>query len=137
MSTYIIFGTYTQEVMPRIKEAPQELEMMRRIFRSDGVEFKEFYYTFDKYDFVLIAETCTEEAMARVRLISQSSGAVRLEAVVAIPEAQWAKIVKSLPLPLRCLLSNPRAPRSPTCHQEFFMSFREEGHQKGDHKNAT
>jgi uncharacterized protein with GYD domain len=97
MSTYIIFGTYTQEIMPRIKETPQELEMMRRIFRSDGVEFKEFYYTFDKYDFVLVAETRTEEAMAKVRLISESSGAVRLEAVVAIPEAQWAKIVKSLP----------------------------------------
>jgi len=46
---------------------------------------------------VLIAETRTEEAMARVRLISESSRAVRLEAVVAIPEAQWAKIVKSLP----------------------------------------
>ena len=97
MPTYILFGNYTQDVMPRIKEAPQELEMMRRIFRSDGVEFKEFYYTFGKYDFVLVAETRNEEAMGRALLISESSGAVRLEAVVGIPEAQWAKIVKGLP----------------------------------------
>jgi len=97
MPTYILFGNYTQDVMPRIKEAPHELEMMRRIFRSDGVEFKEFYYTFGKYDFVLVAEARNEDAMARALLVSESSRAVRLEAMVAIPEAQWAKIVEGLP----------------------------------------
>jgi len=97
MSTYILFGNYTQDVMPKIKEAPQELEMMRRIFRSDGVEFKEFYYTFGKYDFVLVAEARNEEATASAPLVNESSGAVRLEAEVAIPEAQWAKIGKGLP----------------------------------------
>ena len=97
MPTYILFGNYTQDVMPRIKETPRELEMMRRIFRSDGVEFKEFYYTFGKYDFVLVAEARNEDAMARALLVSESSGAVRLEVVVAIPEAQWAKIVEGLP----------------------------------------
>jgi uncharacterized protein with GYD domain len=95
--TYILLGNYTQDVMLRIKEAPQELEMMRRIFRSDGVESKEFYYTFGKYDFVLVAETRNEETMARALLISERSGAVRLEVVVAISEAQWAKIVKGPP----------------------------------------
>ena len=73
--------------------------MMHRIFRSDGVDAKEFYHTFGKYDFVLVAETRNEEAMARARalLISERPGAVRLEAVVAIPEAQWAKTVKGAP----------------------------------------
>jgi hypothetical protein len=41
--------------------------MMRCIFRSDGVESKESYHTFGKYDFILVAETRNEEAMARAR----------------------------------------------------------------------
>lgn len=39
--TYILFGNYTQDLVLRIKEAPRKLEMMCRIFRSDGVESKE------------------------------------------------------------------------------------------------
>jgi len=99
MVLMIALGRFTQEGMTKIKESPQRLEAARKVFKSIGGELKQFYYTVGRYDFVAIGEGPSNEALMQALLtVSSVAGAVRMEALVAVPSEKAAtEIIKKLP----------------------------------------
>jgi len=97
MPTYVILGKYTQKGIENIKTSPEKREAAQKMFESIGGEFKDFYYTLGKYDFVVLCEAPDERAMLKALLIIASKGEVRTETLTAIPADNGAGIIKGMP----------------------------------------
>ena len=97
LPTYVILGKYTQEGIAKIKTSPEKREAARKLFESIGGEFKDFYYTLGRYDFVVVCKAPNNEAMTKAILSIAMKGEVRTETLVAIPAEKGAKIIKELP----------------------------------------
>lgn len=97
MPTYIILGKWTQAGMEKLKEVPKRAEMARNAVKSAGGEMKAFYNTFAKYDVVAIAEAPDDETVAKIIYTIESTGAVHLEAILAVPVEKAIEVIKGLP----------------------------------------
>lgn len=97
MPTYVILGKYTQEGIANIKTSAEKREAVRKLFESIGGNFRDFYYTMGRYDFVAVCEAPDNEAMTKAILTIAMKGQVRTETLVAIPAEKGAGIIKELP----------------------------------------
>ena len=97
MSTYIMLMKWTQAGMEQIKDDPQRIERLRNIFKSVGGEIKVLYFTFGRYDKVVIAEAPSDEAMGKALLMLGGFGTVRVETLKAFPEKDGLEIIRELP----------------------------------------
>jgi len=55
------------------------------------------YFTFGRYDKVVIAEASSDEAMAKALLMLGGFGTVNVETLKAFPEAEGLEIIRGLP----------------------------------------
>jgi len=94
---YITLGKFTQEEITKIKKSPERLEAARKVLKSVGGDIKEFYYTLGQYDFVVISEAPSDEAMMKALFIICSRGTVRTETPIAIRAEKGAEIIEELP----------------------------------------
>jgi uncharacterized protein with GYD domain len=97
MATYIILGKYTEQGIRNIKQSPQRVDQVRSAIEAAGGKMPGFYLTMGQYDFVAISEAPDDETMTRVLLSVVSSGNVSTETLKAFPEADYRRIVASLP----------------------------------------
>ena len=97
MATYIILGKYTEQGIRNIKQCPQRVDAVRSAVEAAGGKMPGFYLTMGQYDFVAITEGPDDETMTRVLLSVVSSGNVSTETLKAFPEAEYRRIVASLP----------------------------------------
>jgi uncharacterized protein with GYD domain len=58
---------------------------------------KPIYFTFGRYDKVVIAEASSDEAMAKALLMLGGFGTVNVETLTAFPEAEGLEIIRGLP----------------------------------------
>ena len=94
---YIILGKYTEEGVKGMKDSPKRLEQAKEVAKSFGGELKQYFLTMGKYDFVVIAEAPSNEAMMKALLTVGAEGAVRTETLVAVPAEGLGEILKDLP----------------------------------------
>jgi uncharacterized protein with GYD domain len=97
MATYITLLKYTQQGVENIKDGPSRLDEARKGFKAMGAELKEFYLVMGQYDAVLIGEAPNDETAAKLALVFGAKGATRSETMRAFPEAEYRKIIASLP----------------------------------------
>ncbi|MSS72594.1 MAG: GYD domain-containing protein [Candidatus Latescibacteria bacterium] len=97
MVTYIMLLNWTQQGIQDIKNSPKRVDSAKKAFRGAGAKLKEFYMAMGRYDMAVIAEAPDEETMARVALMLSSAGNVRTETLKAFTEAEYRKIIGSLP----------------------------------------
>ena len=97
MATYISLVKYTEQGIADIKKSPNRLDEAKKAYKSMGAELKEFYLVTGQYDMVVIAEAPDDETVAKLALMIGSKGAVRTETLRAFPEAEYRKIIASLP----------------------------------------
>jgi len=97
MPTYITLMSYTQEGIEHIKEGPARLDAAKAAAKAAGGEIKAFYLVMGQYDAVIISEAPNDEAFAANTLAIASTGAIRTETLKAFTEAEYRKIVASLP----------------------------------------
>ena len=95
--TYIMLMKWTQAGMEQIKDDPQRIERLRNIFKSVGGEIKALYFTFGRYDKVVIAEAPSDEAMGKALLTLGGFGTVRVETLKAFSEKDGLEIIRELP----------------------------------------
>jgi uncharacterized protein with GYD domain len=93
MATYIILGNYTEQGVGKIKDSPKRLDAARDSAKSLGVTLKDFYLCMGDHDFVVIAESNSDESVAQFILTLGSLGNVRTTTIHAFTEAQFRKIV--------------------------------------------
>ena len=97
MPTYISLLRYTQQGISAAKNAPARIDAAKEAYKKAGGEFKAIYLTLGQYDLVAIADMPNDEAVARMALALGGQGNVRSETFRAFSEAEFRKIVASLP----------------------------------------
>ncbi len=97
MSTYILLINYTQQGIENIKESPGRLDKVRGLLESLGCKLESFYLTMGNFDVVAVIEAPDDEAVARFLLAAGSRGNVRTTTLKAFPEADFRRIVETLP----------------------------------------
>ena len=97
MPTYISLIQYTQQGMQKIKESPARLDHARKGYEAAGGKIKDFYLVMGEYDIVIIADLPNDEAVAKLALTLGSAGNIRTQTSRAFTEAEYRKIVQSLP----------------------------------------
>ncbi len=94
---FIILGKYTEEGVKGMKDSPKRLEQAKEVAKSFGGEIKQFYLTMGRYDFIVIAEAPSNEAVMKSLITVGAGGAVRTETLVAVPAEELGEILKDLP----------------------------------------
>jgi uncharacterized protein with GYD domain len=97
VATYISLIQFTQQGLAAIKESPKRLDAARKAFEQVGAKIKDFYLVMGKYDIVIIAEAPNDEAITKTSLILGSKGNVRTRTSRAFTEAEYRKMIDSLP----------------------------------------
>ncbi len=94
---FVILGKYTEEGVKGMKDSPKRLEQAKEVAKSFGGEIKQFYLTMGRYDFIVIAEAPSNEAVMKSLITVGAGGAVRTETLVAVPAEELGEILKDLP----------------------------------------
>jgi uncharacterized protein with GYD domain len=97
MPTYISLVQYTTKGIEAIKDSPKRLDAARKVFEEAGAKLKDFYLVMGEYDIVIIVEAPNDEVVAKVNLMLGAKGSVRTQTSRAFSEAEYRKIVSSLP----------------------------------------
>jgi len=80
-----------------VKNGTARLDAAKEAYRRAGGELKALYMTLGQYDAVAIAELPDDATAARMALSIGAQGNIRTETMKAYPEAEYRKIVASLP----------------------------------------
>lgn len=97
MATYILLSNYTDQGIRNVKESPKRLDAVRELGKQFGAQIKDVHLTFGAHDFVLTVEAPDDTAMAKFNLAVAARGNIRTTTLKAFSEADFRKIVGSLP----------------------------------------
>ena len=97
MATFITLGNFTHQGISDIKGSPERVKATRELAKSCGVEMKDFYLTMGAYDFALLIEASSDQAVTGFALALGSLGNSRTTTLKAFTESEFGDIVKSLP----------------------------------------
>lgn len=99
MANYIVFFSFTQQGIERIKESPQRVQDAKQTVQSMGGRVKDFYGVMGMAgcDTLFIAEAPNDEAMARAVLAIARKGNVRTTTFRALDEAEYRRAIEGLP----------------------------------------
>ncbi|HEY3194347.1 MAG TPA: GYD domain-containing protein [Candidatus Dormibacteraeota bacterium] len=97
MPTYIALLRYTEQGIKAIKESPKRREAAGNAIAKLGGKLVHTYMTLGRYDVVAIIEAPDDEAAAKFALMTGMQGNVSTETMRAFPEAEYDRLVSSLP----------------------------------------
>ena len=96
METYVILGSWTQQGIAKVKDAPARIAAVRKATEAVGGKMTAWYLTFGRYDFVVIAEIPDAKAAARLLLTNGSQGNASTETLRALTEAEFKGVVAGM-----------------------------------------
>jgi uncharacterized protein with GYD domain len=97
MNTYVVLLSFTGQGIRNIKDSPNRLDAAKQAFAAVGASIKDYYLVMGQYDAVVIIEAPNDEVAAALALATGAQGNVKTETLRAFPEADYRKIVASLP----------------------------------------
>jgi len=96
MSEYIMLFRYTQQGLQNIKDAPNRIKNIKKLFEQNGAKVKTLYAVLGQYDTVCIAEAPDDETMAKISLQISAQGNVKGETLRAFSEEQTVKLISQI-----------------------------------------
>jgi uncharacterized protein with GYD domain len=97
MPTYVSLLRFTDQGIRNIKESPNRLDSAKKAFQAAGGELKQFCLLLGRYDALIVSEAPNDETAGKVALALGSLGNVRTETFKAFTEAEYRKLIASLP----------------------------------------
>ncbi|OHE77579.1 MAG: GYD family protein [Verrucomicrobia bacterium RIFCSPLOWO2_12_FULL_64_8] len=97
MKTYISLCNYTAKGIENIKDSPNRLEQVKKLYASVGAKLKDFYLVTGAYDIVVIVEAPDDESVAKATMALGAKGNVRTNTFRAFTEAEYRKLIGALP----------------------------------------
>jgi uncharacterized protein with GYD domain len=97
MPHYVSLLRYTHQGAAKIKESPARLDAAKKAAEAAQGKVHAWYLTMGEYDAVLISEFPNDDAAARFMLSTGSLGNVTTQTLKAFTEAEYRKIIASLP----------------------------------------
>jgi uncharacterized protein with GYD domain len=96
MPTYITLFRWTPKGIEKVKDSAGRLDKVKKAISSSGGKFHAFYMTMGQYDGVVISESPSDEAYAKVILTAAAGGTVQTESLRAFTEDEYRKITGSV-----------------------------------------
>jgi uncharacterized protein with GYD domain len=97
MATYIALVNYTDQGIRNVKDSPKRLDAAKKMLKDMGGELKQFYMTMGSHDIVTVVEAPSDETVAKFVLMLASGGNVRTTTLKAFTEAEYRKLISTLP----------------------------------------
>ena len=97
MPTYIALMRYTEQGIKSIKDSPKRRLAAAKAIAAVGGKLLHTYLTLGRYDLVAIIEAPDDDVAAKFALMTGSAGNVSTETMRAFPEAEYDRLIKSLP----------------------------------------
>ena len=94
---FIISGSFTDQGISGIKDAPKRAQATRELAKKMGVEIKQIYLTAGDSDLILIVETANGDNMAKFTLALGMMGNLHTRTARAWPAEEFMKLVAELP----------------------------------------
>jgi uncharacterized protein with GYD domain len=94
MPVYILLGKLTQKALETIKSAAERDAMGEEIVKAAGGRLLAHYYTFGRYDLVIILELPSTEALAKVIIEVSKWGTISTETMSALAPEQVYKVAR-------------------------------------------
>lgn len=97
MPTYIVLGKYTQQGVKNIKDSPARTDSVKQAIQDAGGEVHAFYATMGQYDFMMVADYPSDEAVVKLVISAAGEGNVSTETIRAFTEDEYRAIIADLP----------------------------------------
>ncbi len=97
MPTYISLLKFTSQGVTNIKDHPKRRRAAAKAIAGLGGKLVSTYLTLGRYDVVVITQAPDDETAAKFALMTGSLGNVSTETMRAFPEAEYDKLISSLP----------------------------------------
>ncbi len=92
LAKFVVLGNWTEQGIKNVSEAPNRIKTTHSMVEKAGGNMQ-LYYTMGQYDFVMVVEVPTDEAMASILLCLGSMGNLRTTTLKAWTEAEGTKIL--------------------------------------------
>ncbi len=92
LANFVVLGNWTEQGIKNIAEAPNRIKTTHLMVEKAGGKMQ-LYYTLGEYDWVMVVEVPSDEAMAAILACLGSMGNVRTRTLKAWTEAEGAKIL--------------------------------------------
>jgi uncharacterized protein with GYD domain len=96
VSHYILLIKWTEQGISKIKESPNRYNTFKASVEKAGGELVGGYYTFGKYDVVIIIEAPSDEVVMSLMLNVGSYGNVRTQTLKAFTAEEGINLIKNL-----------------------------------------
>lgn len=94
---FILSGSFTDQGIRGIKDAPKRAQQAREIAQKVGVEIKDIYLTSGESDLVALIDAPNGDNMAKFAMAIGMQGNLRTRTARAWPMAEFQKLVGELP----------------------------------------
>ncbi len=94
MAPYIILGKLTYEALKNIKDIKERDLKGEQIVQAAGGKLLANYYTFGRYDFVIIVDMPSPESLGKVLIEVGKWGTITTETMMAFSPGQMYKMAK-------------------------------------------
>ncbi len=91
-----MLGNWTERGITNVQEAPNRIKTTHDMVEKAGGKMQ-LFYTLGEYDFVMVVEVPSDEAIVRVLARLGSMGNVRTRTLKAWTEEEGAKILSAVP----------------------------------------
>ena len=96
MNTYIALMNLTEQGVKTMKDSLSRSDRGRALMKRLGGRIKDYHMTMGEYDFVVVFECPSDEAMAQFLLAVGAWGAIRSNTLKAFTKPQYTRILKGL-----------------------------------------
>jgi len=96
MASYVMLFHYTHQGIEHVKQSPERVDALKKIFTKRGAKIKEFYALLGQYDSLFIVEAPNDETVALLSLHVAEQGNVRIETHRAFTEAEFRKLLSEI-----------------------------------------
>jgi uncharacterized protein with GYD domain len=94
LPSFVVLGNWTEQGIKNVQVAPDRIKTTRNMVEKAKGKMQ-LFYTLGKYDFVMIVEVPSDEAIMAILLCLGSMGNVRTTTMKAWTESEGAKILSA------------------------------------------
>ena len=96
MASYVMLFHYTHQGIEHVKQSPDRVDALKKIFNKHGAKIKDFYALLGQYDTLFIVEAPNDETVAKLSLYVAEQGNVRVETHRAFTETEFHKLLSEI-----------------------------------------
>ena len=96
MSEYFLLCKFTEKGISHIKDSPDRVAKVKKLFEENGGKVKCFHIVLGHYDTVVHVEAPDDETIAKLSLAIGREGNVKIETLRAFTLDQFIQIVSEL-----------------------------------------